>query len=138
MMYSNVLLDYFYRMEHAGLLLSEPHLLVYSEAIGDVGQAYLCRLYLGYWDGVILKAKFQAYASVPVMAACECLCCVVEGKSVLEVSTLTVSSLQDRLDLSKVQKDVSVLVIRLLQKTIASVHHAIACPSIQVIKNPLD
>lgn len=117
MFYSKEVTNYFFDIQHAGTL-DKKNVNVHYGTVGSALHGYLCQLYLRFKDNKIREAKFQAYGSPIITAACEYACRWGEGKTFEEVKQLNASQIKNALNLCSFEFYVSTLVEQLWKKTI--------------------
>ena len=117
MRYSKEVFYYFFETFHAGKL-DEKHPHIRYGEIGTEVKGYLLRLYLRFQNDIIIEARFQAYSSVAVIAACEYICRWAEDKTLYEANQLNRDQIQAALNLSSLEFHVVLLIERLWKKTI--------------------
>ena len=117
MRYSKEVTNYFFDIRHAGTLDRKSVNMYYGE-VGSVLQGYLCQLYLRFKDDKIIEAKFQAYGSPMITAACEYACRWGEGRAFGEVKQLNADQIKNALNLRSFEFYVSALIEQLWKKTI--------------------
>lgn len=117
MRYSKEVLDYFFDIQHAGILRKKDSKIKQGE-IGAREQGYLFRLYVRCDHSKIKEAKFQAYGSVLATAACEYACRWLESKTFEEFRQLTAMQIQKALNLSEFMTHAALLIELLCKKTL--------------------
>lgn len=119
MLYSPELLHYFYDIRHSGSY-SASTLNHFHAEVGAKGEPYWLRLSARYEkNGSItrlVEAKFQAFGSTPLIAACEYVCRWLEGKTSEEARALSFDQLMLALALHSHYNHVALIIIRLLNK----------------------
>ena len=122
MRYSPRLLNYFYNAHHGGELDPEVG-TIYQAELHSENNDYFLRLYLHCNNQKIICAKFQAHGSVAVIAACEYVCCWLEGKTRVEAQQLNVQQIIERLEMSTLQNHVAALIKRLVSLALQQIPH---------------
>ena len=118
MHYSREVLDYFFDIQHAGVLRQKDSKIKQGK-VGTREQGYLFKLYIRYDDNKIEEAKFQAYGSVLATAACEYACRWLESKTFEECRQLSAMQIQKALNLSEFGTHAALLIERLCKITLA-------------------
>lgn len=121
MRYSQTLLDYFFNLQHAGVLVGEDvlHAKMGAEKQGDV-----LSLYLKIKEKKIIHARFQAYGSVVLLAGSEYLCTWLEGKSKETALTLTPEAILTALALPLFKRHTAHLICRTLYCALEKIQEA--------------
>ncbi len=115
--YPQQLLDYFYQLDHAGLLAAADNVFMTEE--GTEQQGEVVRLYLLIENDIIKKARFKSFGSVALIACCEFICRWLENKHCDEAKQLNTAQILTALDLSDFYNHTAVLVLQCVKKLLA-------------------
>lgn len=117
--FSSTLLDYFFHLNHVGVLESgENH---YSIIEGEQTQGDVIKLCLQCCGDTLSLVRFQCYGGPPLMAACEYVCRWLEGKTLEEALSLTSEHILKALQLSRLHIHVAVRLVDLVKKIIGEI-----------------
>ncbi len=115
MKHNSTVLHYFHHREHAVEEI-KPTFGLLTAQHGSEQQGDIVRLYITLENASITQARFKCYGQVTMIAACEWLCCYLEGKPLSQVSTLTASFILKKLALSELHNHVAWRLIECLKK----------------------
>lgn len=98
MIYSDFLLQHFYKTPHQGVL-DDTHDDVFVSEVGAQANEEVLRLSVRIQDGQVVEARFLATGSVGLIAGAEFFCDFIEGKMLSSLRELSVSQIQSQLQL---------------------------------------
>lgn len=118
--YSKQLLRYFYNLNHAEKIYHRCN--VYSVQVGSVQQGDLIELSCEIQHQNFHKVCFQCFGGTATIAACEFVCCWMEGKAINACHQLNSSLITSTLKLSKFESHVAVRLMGAVEQLLQKVH----------------